>query len=127
MTLSETFAAARHRIANGMVEPRLFMAQDWTPGATYGRPRRLTFGERRVAYQSVIDTIRRIEDGQRYRRVRSMIIDETPACKSLLRRIAALENLPLGMRLEDHAAPLRAELETIIAGRMAEHRKGENA
>lgn len=120
MHLSATFAAVRHRIANGMIEPRLFMAQDWTPGPTYGRNRPQTFAERRRAYESVIETARRIEEGQRYADFRAAIIAETPACRDLIASIRALENLPFGMSMEADAAPLRDELETIIAGRMAE-------
>ena len=126
-TLAETFASARRRIANGMIEPRLFMAQDWTPGPTYGRDRSLTFGELRRAYASVIETVRRIAEGQRYNDFRSAIIADTPACRDLIQRLRDLDNLPFGIRKEDHAAPLRAELETIIAGRVAEHRIGEDA
>lgn len=120
MNLATTFAAVRDRIANGMIEPRLFMAQDWTPGPGYGRDRPLTFAERRRAYLSVVETVRRIAEGQRYTAFRSLIIDETPACRSLIAQIRDMENLPFGERMETHAAPLRAELEAIIAGRMAE-------
>lgn len=127
MTLAQTFAAVRQRIANGMIEPRLFMAQDWTPGPTYGRERPLTFGERRRAYASVIETVRRIAEGQRYHEVRSAIIADTPACRDLIGRLRDLDNLHFGIRKEDHAAPLRAELETIIAGRVAERRAGDEA
>lgn len=125
MNLAQTFAAARQRIADGKEPPRLFKAQDWTPGANYGRERPQTFGERRAAYASVMESVRRIEEGARYRLLRSIIIDESPECQSLIRRLRDLDNLPFGMRLSDHAAPLRAELETIIAGRVAEHRTGE--
>lgn len=127
MTLSETFAAARQRIADGKEPPRLFVAQDWTPGSNYGRDRPQTFGERRAAYASVIESVRQVEEGARYRRLRSLIIDETPACKSLLRRIDALQDLPFGMSVEREAAPLRAELEAIIAERMAEEAVGRAA
>ena len=114
------FAAARDRISNGQIAPRLFMAQDWTPGPNYGRNRPQTFGERRAAYASVIEDARRIEEGRVYNALRSQIIAETPACQSLIREIRALDNLPFGVRLSDDAAPLTAQLEAIIAGRVAE-------
>lgn len=119
-SLSEIFAAARKRIADGMEIPRLFRAQDWTPGPGYGRERPQTFGERRAAYQSVIDKIRRGRTFDAIRRRRAAIIEETPACRELIAAIRALENLPLHVRLAERAAPLEARLETIIAGRMAE-------
>lgn len=120
MTLTETFAAARARIASGMFPPRLFKAQDWTPGPGYGRDRPQTFGERRAAYATICEDVRRIEAGARYMRQRSLIIDETPQCRAIIAAIRQLENLPFGMSMEREAAPLRAELETIIAARMAE-------
>lgn len=127
MTLAQTFAAARQRIADGLEPPRLFKAQDWTPGANYGCERSQTFGERRAAYASVIDSVRRIDEGKRYNRLRSIIVAESPECQSLIRRMRDLDNLPFGIRASDYAAPLQAELETIIAGRVAEHRTGEEA
>lgn len=120
MTLAETFAAARQRIADGREPPRLFMAQDWTPGPNYGRARPQTFAERRAAYASVIASVRRAAASDAYRRLRSQIIDETPACRALIAHLRDLENLPFGERMESRAEPIRAELEAIIAGRMAE-------
>lgn len=118
--LYATFAAARARIADGLDAPRLFMAQDWTPGPNYGRARPQTFGERRAAYASVIASVESIAASAVYRRRRSLIIDETPACRDLIAQLRDLENLPFGERMETRAAPIRAELETIIAGRLAE-------
>ena len=118
--LSATFAAARQRIADGREPPRLFMAHDWTPGANYGRPRPQTFAERRAAYASVIASVQRIEAGTTYCRRRSQIIAETPACQALIAELRMLDNLPWGVRLADMKAPLEAELEAIIAGRVAE-------
>lgn len=126
-TLRQTFAAARQRISDGMEHPGLFQAYDWTPGPTYGRRRAQTFGERRASYASVIESVRRIEDGKRYNRLRSIIVAESPECLNLLRRLHALDDLPFGMRKSDYAAPLQAEFETIIAGRMAERHTGQAA
>ena len=123
--LAQTFAAARQRIADGKEPASLFMAQDWTPGPTYGQRRPQTFGERRASYAEVMENVRRIEQGARYNRLRSIIVRESPECQSLLHRLRDLESLPFGMRMSDYAAPLHAELETIIAGRMAEHRTGD--
>lgn len=114
------FVAARDRISNGQIEPRLFLAQDWTPGPNYGRSRPQTFGERRAAYASVMEVARRIEEGRAYNALRSRIIAETPACQSLIAQMQALDNLPFGVRLSDDAAPLKVQLEAIIAGRVAE-------
>lgn len=120
MAIRAMFPKARQRIADGLEPPLLFKAQDWTPGPNYGRDRPQTFAERRAAYAKVIESVRRIEEGQRYRARRALIIDETPACQSLLRRIDDLQNLPFGMSVAREAAPLYAKLEAIIAGRMAE-------
>ncbi len=118
--LSATFAAARARIAGGLEAPSLFMAHDWTPGPGYGRQRPQTFAERRAAYASVIAAVQRIAEGMESRRRRSRIIDETPACRALIAQLQVLDNLPWGVRLADAKAPLEAELEAIIAARMAE-------
>ena len=121
MTLSETFTAARQRIAAGKVPMYAFIRYEQVSGAPFETRRRpLTFAELRAAYAEVIEGVRRIEDGARYRRMRSLIIDETPACRSLLRRIDALQDLPFGMSVASEAEPLLAEFEAVIAGRMAE-------
>lgn len=129
MTLAETFAAARQRIADGKEPMYAFIRHERVPGGGFFETRRrpLTFAELRAAYAEVIQNVRSIEAGARYNRLRSIIVAESPECQSLIRRLRDLDNLPLGMRLSDYAAPLRAELETIIAGRMAEHRTGEEA
>lgn len=118
--LAATFAAARQRIADGREPARLFVAQDWTPGPGYGRERPQTFAERRAAYAGVIENVRRIEAGTRHNNLRGTIIAETPACQNLIRRLRLLDTLPWGENRAAHAAQLEADLEAIIAGRMAE-------
>ena len=129
MTLAQTFAAARQRIADGKEPMYAFIRHERVPGGGPFETRRrpLTFGELRAAYADVIQSVRLIDEGARYRRLRSIIVAESLECQSLIRRLRDLETLPFGMRLSDYAAPLQAELETIIAGRVAEHRTGEEA
>jgi hypothetical protein len=127
MILSPIFAAARARIAAGMTAPRLFRAQDWTPGPTYGRERPQTFGERRAAYASIIEDVRRGELAQRYHRQRALIIAESPEARGLIAAVQMLDNLPFGMSLEREAAPMRAKLETIIAGKIAAQQGANDA
>ena len=117
--LRELFAAARASIAEGREPPRLFMAQDWTPGPTYGRDRPQTFAERRAAYASVIERVRRGIEGEAYRRRRSLIIAETPACQTIIADLRMMDNLPWGVSLADAKAPLEAKLEAIISAHMA--------
>jgi len=129
MTLAQTFAAARQRIADGKEPMYAFIRHERVPGGGIFETRRrpLTFGELRAAYADVIQSVRRIDDGARYNRLRSIIVAESPECQSLIRRLRDLDNLPFGIRASDYAAPLQAELETIIAGRVAEHRTGDEA